>query len=257
MTKVMVFSAEGMRFKAKDCIINYAEGFEAPTDLKDTTFRKKAADLLNQIKTGNYKVVFVVSKHSNNALYPFLLHSCILLKVPILVVVIINPSKIKPAFRAMVSHQINSGEVPPFVNKVDYLEPYTPIITSTKPGQLSLYMSCNRTRVRSIVSKWLPLETELERSLLKGIDSVGISLGDLDVQHSIGNYVADFAFLSTKLVVEADGPCHNSKREKDYVRDRALLLKGYTVLRYSLTEITGQPLACGNQIKKFLKLYNL
>ncbi|MGA9795794.1 MAG: endonuclease domain-containing protein [Rhizomicrobium sp.] len=50
----------------------------------------------------------------------------------------------------------------------------------------------------------------------------------------IGPYIADFAGLDRKIVIELDGPPHNETR--DAKRDAYLEGLGYTVLRFSNSE---------------------
>ena len=52
-------------------------------------------------------------------------------------------------------------------------------------------------------------------------------------QHPIGPYIADFACVTTKLVVEVDGGTHSTSREiaHDRARDAYLKLRGWRVFR--------------------------
>ena len=52
-------------------------------------------------------------------------------------------------------------------------------------------------------------------------------------QHPIGPYIADFAILQGKLVVEVDGATHGSKEEleHDRRRDAYLRSKGWRIVR--------------------------
>ncbi|MBK7578939.1 MAG: DUF559 domain-containing protein, partial [Myxococcales bacterium] len=56
-------------------------------------------------------------------------------------------------------------------------------------------------------------------------------------QVPIGRYVADFAALSVKLVVEVDGGYHSLRREADARRDRDLARWGYRVVRVGAEEV--------------------
>jgi very-short-patch-repair endonuclease len=63
-------------------------------------------------------------------------------------------------------------------------------------------------------------------------------------QVPIGQYVADFCCLPHRLIVELDGPIHQSVAVKSYDRAREEVLKagGYRVLRFSNNEVmTGMP----------------
>jgi very-short-patch-repair endonuclease len=56
-------------------------------------------------------------------------------------------------------------------------------------------------------------------------------------QHPVGNYIADFACLSPKLIVELDGSQHADQREDDDRRAPFFAEQGFAVLRFA----TDQP----------------
>jgi very-short-patch-repair endonuclease len=58
-------------------------------------------------------------------------------------------------------------------------------------------------------------------------------------QHPIGTYVADFYCHSAKLVIELDGPDHNSPAGKEYDAERTfnLNVNGLKVIRFSNHQI--------------------
>ena len=51
-------------------------------------------------------------------------------------------------------------------------------------------------------------------------------------QHPLGNYVADFASLYPKLIVELDGSQHADQADYDAVRDAYFRRNGFVVLRF-------------------------
>jgi very-short-patch-repair endonuclease len=55
----------------------------------------------------------------------------------------------------------------------------------------------------------------------------------------IGPYIADFAWLSKKIVVEVDGDSHETEqgRTHDMARDAWMRQKGYTVLRFDNADL--------------------
>ena len=59
-------------------------------------------------------------------------------------------------------------------------------------------------------------------------------------QHPIGDYIADFACLEKKLVIEVDGGYHNepTQQQDDQMRTEFMESKGYTVIRFKNEEIT-------------------
>ncbi|GIK49970.1 MAG: DUF559 domain-containing protein [Hyphomonadaceae bacterium] len=60
-------------------------------------------------------------------------------------------------------------------------------------------------------------------------------------QHPIGKYVADFAIMRARIVIEADGPLHERTREADAERDLALATLGWRVLRFTPAQIADGP----------------
>ncbi|KQV83726.1 DUF559 domain-containing protein [Rhizobium sp. Root1220] len=59
----------------------------------------------------------------------------------------------------------------------------------------------------------------------------------------IGPYIADFAWLSARLVVEVDGDSHETAhgREHDLQRDRFLGNQGFKVLRFDNDQVLDGP----------------
>ncbi len=58
-------------------------------------------------------------------------------------------------------------------------------------------------------------------------------------QHNIGWYIADFYCSSAKLVIEVDGPIHDSEERKSYDAERTEYLKacGCKILRFKNDEV--------------------
>src|SRR5262249_23092401 len=56
-------------------------------------------------------------------------------------------------------------------------------------------------------------------------------------QHPIGPYIADFACLDPRLMVEIDGGQHSERAAEDARRTRALQMLGYQVLRFWNNEV--------------------
>ena len=50
-------------------------------------------------------------------------------------------------------------------------------------------------------------------------------------QHPIGPYIADFACLEAKLVLELDGGQHAEQQDADRIRDEHIAERGFVVLR--------------------------
>jgi very-short-patch-repair endonuclease len=58
-------------------------------------------------------------------------------------------------------------------------------------------------------------------------------------QRPVLKYIADFACLDLKLIIEVDGSWHNKKGEfeKDQIRQQALEAAGFTVLRFKNEDV--------------------
>jgi len=56
-------------------------------------------------------------------------------------------------------------------------------------------------------------------------------------QHPIANYVADFYCASARLVIELDGPIHDTQRERDSNRQTVLEPFNLTVIRFTNEEV--------------------
>jgi very-short-patch-repair endonuclease len=73
--------------------------------------------------------------------------------------------------------------------------------------------------------------TDSERKLWSGLrgEQLGVKFRR---QHPLGTYVADFACLDPKLVIELDGSQHTEQAAYDERRDRFFRDHGFEVLRF-------------------------
>ena len=62
-------------------------------------------------------------------------------------------------------------------------------------------------------------------------------------QHPIGRYVADFACDRLRLVIEIDGGVHDRDEvvTSDHLRQTELEALGWTILRFTNTQVLSQP----------------
>ncbi len=70
-------------------------------------------------------------------------------------------------------------------------------------------------------------------------------------QVAIGGYRVDFLVEGTNIIIECDGYDNHKTKEQiihDNQRDRVLAREGYVVLRFSGSEINGDPDKCANEI---------
>ncbi|WP_137181560.1 endonuclease domain-containing protein [Roseomonas sp. AR75] len=88
-----------------------------------------------------------------------------------------------------------------------------------------------RDRARSLRRDMTPTEHKLWRAIR--LDALGATFRR---QHAIPPYIADFACVELRLVVEVDGGQHGDMR--DAVRDAAMREAGWNVLRFWNNEVT-------------------
>jgi very-short-patch-repair endonuclease len=82
--------------------------------------------------------------------------------------------------------------------------------------------------------------TGAERALWRALKRVPVYGSHFRRQVPIGPYVADFACLKARLVIELDGGHHaqDDIRAKDEVRSRSLERNGFRVIRFWNAEVT-------------------
>jgi len=73
--------------------------------------------------------------------------------------------------------------------------------------------------------------TDAERKLWSGLRSEQLGV-KFRRQHPLGNYIADFACLDPKLIIELDGSQHLAQKDYDARRDTFLRAQGFEVLRF-------------------------
>lgn len=100
------------------------------------------------------------------------------------------------------------------------------MVTRTKKAERRAWMP-KRTQARSMRhdSQYCEriLWSELRDRKLNGLK--------FKRQHLIARYIADFVCVEKKLIVELDGGIHKLKQRSDTIRDAALQMLGYRVLR--------------------------
>ena len=75
----------------------------------------------------------------------------------------------------------------------------------------------------------------------------------------VGPYIADFAWLSARIIVEVDGDSHETQvgRKHDRQRDHFLRNEGFTVLRFDNDQVLDGPdhvfVTIEQHISRFLK----
>lgn len=77
---------------------------------------------------------------------------------------------------------------------------------------------------------------------------------DFRRQHPIPPFIADFACVEKKLVVELDGGYHDSIQAEGAARQRKLEAAGWNVIRFSNADVLNDVEAVAKAIAGFLKL---
>jgi very-short-patch-repair endonuclease len=94
---------------------------------------------------------------------------------------------------------------------------------------------------RKTAKKLRANSTDAEQKLWRSLRNLELHGSHFRRQVPIGNFVADFACLAAKLLIEVDGSQHGSAfgAERDTERTAWLEKEGYRVLRFWNNDITG------------------
>ena len=84
-------------------------------------------------------------------------------------------------------------------------------------------------------------QTRAERALWQILRHPDLAGWHFRRQHPISPYIADFASIRARLVIEADGTQHGPENRYDKKRDAFLRKRGWRVLRFWNEEILTNP----------------
>jgi very-short-patch-repair endonuclease len=81
--------------------------------------------------------------------------------------------------------------------------------------------------------------TSAERRLWQGLRRKQVGGYRFRRQVALGRFVADFACLDARLIIEVDGATHSAEREiaRDTTRTAALVAQGFAVLRFTNDDV--------------------
>ena len=96
------------------------------------------------------------------------------------------------------------------------------------------------------------LATPAEHFLWQHIKDKQISDLRIRRQFPIDRYIADFCCITKKLVIEIDGPIHETTQERDKNRELILRYYGYTVIRFTNEQVLHNVQDVIAVIKKYL-----
>jgi very-short-patch-repair endonuclease len=80
-------------------------------------------------------------------------------------------------------------------------------------------------------------QTEAEQKFWRRVRNRGIGGCKFKRQYPMGIYVADFACLERRLIVELDGSQHAERQEHDRIRDEWLASQGFRIVRFWNVEV--------------------
>jgi very-short-patch-repair endonuclease len=98
-----------------------------------------------------------------------------------------------------------------------------------------------------------PTRSTLERRFLSIMRQAGLPRPQ--VNHTIGPYEVDFAWLEERVLVEVDGwhaHGHRLAFERDRARDAELAAMGYVVLRFTWRQLRESPLLVAARVAQAL-----
>lgn len=72
-------------------------------------------------------------------------------------------------------------------------------------------------------------------------------------QMPIGNYIADFACRSLKVIVEVDGISHDGREDYDAIRSEVLNKHGYSVIRFNNEDVLTNVYGVLESIEHFVR----
>jgi very-short-patch-repair endonuclease len=126
---------------------------------------------------------------------------------------------------------------------------------STTSGSVCLMPHSNidpktRTRARTLRRELTRAEREMW-DLLRDFRPRGARFRR---ETPVGPYIADFAWLSARIIVEVDGDSHETDagRKHDARRDRFLSLQGFKVLRFDNSDVSASPDAIAIMLEREL-----
>jgi very-short-patch-repair endonuclease len=97
-------------------------------------------------------------------------------------------------------------------------------------GRLTVERSI-REQMTSAARGFRQTPTRGEESLWRALKGGQLHECKFRRQHPVGPFVVDFFCASAQLVVEIDGPVHDTQRDRDDERQQLLETRGYRVLR--------------------------
>lgn len=117
-------------------------------------------------------------------------------------------------------------------------------------------MDTSFVKISSVVDKmftrkqiFTQSQSPIEEKLISALHRFGV---EIITQYPIGKYFADIYIPDSNLVVECDGAEFHQDKERDNARDEFMKSKGYSVIRFSGSDIHQDALDCASVIIGYL-----
>lgn len=126
----------------------------------------------------------------------------------------------------------------------------------SKLSHVKAFWSENFSGFQHIVQQIDKTESPIELNLLLRLlddDYLSDHILNLHTQYKVGKYRLDFAFPDCKLAIECDGHAYHSTRDqrgRDADRDRELTLQGWSVIRFTGSQIHENPEKCADDVRR-------
>ena len=88
-------------------------------------------------------------------------------------------------------------------------------------------------RLKPLARRMRRKPTPTEQTLWQQLRNRNVNGSKFRRQHAVGRFVVDFYCAEAELVVEVDGPIHESSIREDVIRQEYLESRGLTVMRFS------------------------
>jgi len=108
-----------------------------------------------------------------------------------------------------------------------------------------------RKSARSHAEHFRRHPTRHESRLIGAFREAGVSFS---FQYPIGPYIADFAFVDDRILLEVDGRGHASRSERDAARDMDLIAMGWTIVRVQNSVLRNFRRDAGWHIARLLRI---
>ena len=106
----------------------------------------------------------------------------------------------------------------------------------------------------ALAEKLALCESPAEEAMLAGFAALGVAV---EQQVEIGAYRLDFAFVDARVAVEVDGHAFHDRTpeqaQRDRARDRELVARGWTPLRFTAREVFADAPGCTRQVAAILE----